>query len=343
MNNLKRLIAIGFFAAVVIIMLVLSLGESFIGRLSASPSEEGGSFLPVIFGEVGNVPSPTPTSEGPPATNTPTPTSTLTPTSTDTPTLTPTFTPSPTYTPTPTPTRDPRSPEITKFTADDEIINAGGSTYVRWSIDNSVESLELSPGGPIDPELDKFQVSPSETMSYTLTAANQYGSDSAQVFVNVQETQSLLIYDWNKPVEKKNHGFPSEQPPRANGDWTNPVNFAEGTLKLQVVIKSMPVPQTMRLQFCIWQNFDYSIESCTYEKEVEGFTGNVVSWDVPMDKLLPIHGVVDYTQPRQRFGVAIKNSEGSPVSDYNDYNWGGEDPNEWYPLDMHFSVYVVTK
>jgi hypothetical protein len=31
------------------------------------------------------------------------------------------------------------------------------------------------------------------------------------------------------------------------------------------------------------------------------------------------------------------------VSDNNNWNWAGENPDEWYPLDLRFTVVVVAK
>jgi hypothetical protein len=342
----KKFSVIAISAVVVILLPVILMSYTFnVKTMEVFANQEEDSYLPVVLGIDNNMPSPTMTSVGPPATHTPTATNTPTPTTTNTPTPTATNTPLPTETPTPTttptPTRDPRSPNITSFTADDENINAGGSTYLRWSTTGSLENLELDPGGALNLDAKNIQVSPSEGMTYTLTTSNTFGMDSAQLMINVQENQELLVYDWDKPVLKNQHGFPREQPPRANGDWTTPVNFVDGTLYFRVIINSQPVSQSMRLQYCFWQNEDFSIENCTREKDVEGTPGNVVTWEVPMDKLLLIKGVVDFTEPRKRYGVAIKNSEGLPVSDYLDFDWGGEDPDEWYPLDMHFTVVVV--
>jgi hypothetical protein len=60
---------------------------------------------------------------------------------------------------------------------------------------------------------------------------------------------------------------------------------------------------------------------------------------------------IDWTMPRSRNGVAIKTTNGIPVSDYNNWNWGcGPDltncvpaPEQWYPMDLRFTVVVVEK
>ena len=342
------------------------------------------SFLPVVLGENDNVPFATatssiPSTSTPTATNTPLPTDTPSPTDTPTPTDTPspTDTPTPTDTPspmatstpteepgstftptptdvgtatntpmptiTPTPTEESGPPSIVTFTADDSTISAGGSTYLKWTISGPVSSLELDPIGPLPLDTVKYQVSPSETTTYTLIAGNNFGSDMVELKTEVVENQELLAFDWKKPVLKSNHGFPLTAP-MANGDWTAPVNFAEGKLYIRAIINSQPIPQSMRLQFCLWQLDDYSIENCTLEKVVEGTSGNEVRWQAPLSNLYRKNGVpIDFSEPRIRYGFAIKNSAGLPVSDYLDYNWGGENPDEWFPLDIRFTVVVVAK
>jgi hypothetical protein len=44
---------------------------------------------------------------------------------------------------------------------------------------------------------------------------------------------------------------------------------------------------------------------------------------------------------RFRDSAVIKNKNGLPVSSFNNWNWNGEDPKKWYPLDMRFIVVVV--
>jgi len=50
---------------------------------------------------------------------------------------------------------------------------------------------------------------------------------------------------------------------------------------------------------------------------------------------------LDWTKPRDRNGVAIKNMAGKPVSNYSGWNWNGENPAQWYPMNMRFTVVIV--
>jgi hypothetical protein len=153
----------------------------------------------------------------------------------------------------------------------------------------------------------------------------------------------LLVYDWNELVTVADRGFPWNQPPMAsaNGDWTVPTNFAEGTFYFRCEVFSQPVPQQMRLQFCVWQD-NLTLETCSPMKDVSGTPGTVETWSVEIDNMWKKNSVpIDWSRPRQRYGVAIKNTAGDPVSNFLDWNWNGEEPDEWYPLGMRFTVVVV--
>ena len=155
----------------------------------------------------------------------------------------------------------------------------------------------------------------------------------------------LLIYELNRAVTKANSGFPRDQPPRAeaNGDWTTPINFAQGTIYYRMQVRSQPQPQDMRIQFCVWQD-DLTLEGCGPIARVSGAPGTVVTWSEPVQEMWKKNGVpLDWTRPRQRYGLAIKNRNGAPVSDIGNWNWSGEDPDAWYPLDMRMTIVVVAQ
>ena len=156
--------------------------------------------------------------------------------------------------------------------------------------------------------------------------------------------RELLVFDWNKPVTKRDHGFPRDYPPMAsaNGNWVSPVNYAQGRFYYRVQIRSQPVAQRMKLQFCFWQD-NYTLEECGPMANVYGSSGTQVTWSALVEDMWVKHDPIDWTRPRQTNGVAIKNSAGLPVSDWNNWNWNGENPDLWYPLDMRFTVVVVAK
>lgn len=157
--------------------------------------------------------------------------------------------------------------------------------------------------------------------------------------------EELLVFDWNGPVSKAERGFPWDQPPRngANGDWTTPHDFAGGTLYCRVEIRSQPVVQDMNLQFCFWQKVP-DRETCESHHLVKGSAGNVMTWSSEIASWWKKNDLpIDWTQPRDRNGVAIKDTSFQCVSDYSGWNWNGHDPDDWYPLDLRFTVVVVSK
>ncbi|MCB0082002.1 MAG: hypothetical protein KDE47_13770, partial [Caldilineaceae bacterium] len=153
----------------------------------------------------------------------------------------------------------------------------------------------------------------------------------------------LLVFEINRPIVRQDRGFPREDPPApaTNGNWTTPVNFADGKLYYRVEIRSQPMPKQMLIQFCVWQD-DFVLENCGPLKEVNGTPGTVVMWEQPVRQMWKLNEQpVDWTRPRQRYAFAIKNSLGLPVSNYEGWNWNGENPDEWYPLDARMSVVAV--
>lgn len=154
----------------------------------------------------------------------------------------------------------------------------------------------------------------------------------------------LLVFDWNAPVTTAQHGFPWDKPPLANGNWITPVNYAEGTFYLRAEVRSIPANQDdMKVQFCIWQD-QSKLENCTRTVDVPGRPGTVVEWSVGVQNLWKKNGVIiDWSRERHRNGFAIKNGAGDPVSDYSGWNWNGENPAQWYPMNARFTVVVVAK
>jgi PKD repeat protein len=157
--------------------------------------------------------------------------------------------------------------------------------------------------------------------------------------------QELVAFEVNRLVTKADRGFPWNQPPMAsaNGDWTSPVNYADGRLYIRAEIKDggQPVPKSMRLQFCVWQD-QLTKETCGSLNTIVGNPGNVVEWSQSISSMWKKNGVpIDWSRARQRYGIAIKNMSAQPVSDFAGWNWFGEDPDEWYPLDLRFTVVAV--
>lgn len=165
-----------------------------------------------------------------------------------------------------------------------------------------------------------------------------------------QESCGILAYEWDEPVTESDRGFPRQQPPINNFDWTQPVDYAHGTLYYRVEIKRQPEPQDMRLQLCFWQpesanaTYKFGLENCGPPQSIMGEAENVATWSRDVQDMWKLKGnLIDWTRSRFRAGVAVKNSAGEPVSNYNGWEWNGEDPKKWYPLVMHFTAVVVPK
>jgi hypothetical protein len=188
----------------------------------------------------------------------------------------------------------------------------------------------------------------------TLLDSICFESDTSQV----PGTSELLVFDLNRPVTEEDHGFPKSESmvnpsksidamfPGSNENWEVPTDFANGTLYMRLLIKAQPVEQNMNLQFCMWQDDmignKLGLETCTPVANVNGAPGTIATWSVPINNMWKKDNVpLDFTRPRERYGIAIKNSAGDPVSDYLDWNWNGEDPKKWYPLNIRFTVVAV--
>ena len=166
--------------------------------------------------------------------------------------------------------------------------------------------------------------------------------------VAAQADCGVLAYEWDKNVTESDKGFPRQQPPISNFNWTTPVDYANGTLYYRVMIKSQPVAKDMKLQLCFWQpvtptaSYKFGLENCGPQQALKGEQGTVVTWQKNVQDMWKKDGnLIDWTRPRFRTAVAVKNSAGQPVSDYNGWNWYNENPKEWYPLNMHFTTVVV--
>lgn len=174
------------------------------------------------------------------------------------------------------------------------------------------------------------------------TGSSSSGSGTTTSGSSSSSKTEMLVFDWNKPVTKKESGFPRFLPPPNNSNWKTPVNFAEGTYYFRVQIKKQPKPQNNRIQVCIWQD-NLTRENCSKHGEVRGTPGNVVTWSQPISAFWKKNGkAVDYSRPREGNSMPIWNKK-APVSAYSGFNWAGENPDHWYPLDMRFTAVIVAK
>lgn len=155
----------------------------------------------------------------------------------------------------------------------------------------------------------------------------------------------LLMYDWTKPVTVREKGMPRHRPPMAsaNGDWTKPRNFAQGTMHFRIEFIGMPVTKKMQVQFCVWQD-DWKREQCAKRSGVfSGTKGTVVTWSAPISTMwkLPGSQPIDWTRPRMIWGYVIRTADGKPV--HPKFNWGGQNTAQWFPLYWRATAVVVEK
>ena len=257
------------------------------------------------------------------ATMTPTPTNTVTPTATSTTvaTATATATETPTATVTPTATSTATATDTPTATATDD-----------------------PDPSPTPTETATVTLTPTTTATPT-AIATATATKTPTATPTLPPGEELLVFDWNKPITKQESGFGVDIPPLANGDWTTPVNFAEGTRYFRAEIRSQQEPQPeMRLGFCFWQrNNKVDYENCN-GNPVPGYAGTVVTWSTPVKDLWKKDGrSIIWNQPRARNGFSVRNKKNDPVSGKQGWNWSGEDPDKWYPLDLRFTVVVVEK
>ena len=159
------------------------------------------------------------------------------------------------------------------------------------------------------------------------------------VVVPSPPADELLVFDWNGPITIEHHGMPAPAPlPGANGDWTQPINFAQGTIHLRIEVRRQPQPQSMRLQICWWQD---ARETCTRAGKITGQPGAVTTWSQDVARMWSLNQVpINWTQPRAN-GIVVRDGDNDIVSDYGDWNWAGHDPADWFPLDVRFTAVVV--
>ncbi|MEM7336671.1 MAG: hypothetical protein AAF490_31620 [Chloroflexota bacterium] len=163
-----------------------------------------------------------------------------------------------------------------------------------------------------------------------------------------EEVTEMVIFTLDREVTQNDRGFPKDEPPQENGNWETPVNFAEGTLYIRNEVVSQPVPQQdMRLQFCFWQEKNgnrFGLETCMKTQGVPGNAGTVVCWDQTIEKMWKKDNKpLEWDRERFRVAVPIKNGAGLAVSNFNGWEWNGEDPQEWYPLHLKTTVIIVAK
>jgi hypothetical protein len=92
-------------------------------------------------------------------------------------------------------------PRIVEFAANPIQIVSGGSSTLRWLVENADEVM-IEPGvGKVDASGTR-SVSPTQTTTYTLTATNQFGSSSARATVEVLPRVRIISFTVTPEVIK---------------------------------------------------------------------------------------------------------------------------------------------
>lgn len=158
---------------------------------------------------------------------------------------------------------------------------------------------------------------------------------------------AIKVFDWNKPVTIANSGFAqykplSSYPQLPNGNWVSPINYVGGTLYIRARVISIPKNQPgMKLGFCFWQQKPKYGEECTRNYALPGAAGSEGRWSQSFKSMAKIGGAaINWTQPRWKAGFVVRGPRG-PVSNKLNFNWSGENPAHWYPLNIHYTVVLV--
>ena len=150
----------------------------------------------------------------------------------------------------------------------------------------------------------------------------------------------MLIYDWNKDITEAEGGFAMDKTSEYLGqNWVSPVNYADGSLYFRAEIRSIPKNQSgMKIGFCFWQG---TRENCK-GNDVAGVPGTVETWDFRLHEMWKKNGVeVDWSQPRKKMGFSIRDGQNDPVSNKTSSDWGGNNPKDWYPMNLRVQVVLV--
>jgi hypothetical protein len=165
----------------------------------------------------------------------------------------------------------------------------------------------------------------------------------------------LVIVDWNPWIVKKSdNGFPAIRdgliPLSINGDWTAPKDYARGLLHMRMEIRHMPVSKAMNWQWCFHQSGTRK-EACSEKSPMisgpEDGEPAVITWLSRMENLFASGGPIDWNKPRSILNLVLRkgSSWGEYLSPYLSLNggrrWAGENPDEWFPMEIRYTAVVV--
>jgi hypothetical protein len=145
-------------------------------------------------------------------------------------------------------------------------------------------------------------------------------------------------------VTKSMSGFIMDKPPTgaANANWVSGqyAGFAGGTLYYRARLISIPKNQPkMKFGFCFWEN-GFANEQCRGQ-QLAGVPGTEITWSHRLNDMWVKDRPVNFANPRTKHGFIVRNGRNKPVSQKAGFNWGGENPDNWYPMQVHYTVVLV--
>lgn len=144
-------------------------------------------------------------------------------------------------------------------------------------------------------------------------------------------------------VTKAMSGFIMDQPPTgaANANWVTGqyAGFADGTVYYRARIIGIPQNQPgMKLGFCFWEN-KFENEECRGQV-IDGIPGKEMTWSHKLNDMW-VKSPINWANPRTKHGFIVRNAKNDPVSGKKGWNWNGENPDLWYPMDIHYTAVLV--
>lgn len=186
----------------------------------------------------------------------------------------------------------------------------------------------------------RFQADKGKGHQYSIDSISLVPSDSPPPPPPPPPGQEMLIYDWNKPITVDEGGFAMDKTSvYLKQNWESPVNYADGQLYFRARIYSIPVNQPgMKLGFCFWQG---DRENCK-GNDVAGVAGTEETWHFGLHEMWKKNGKeIDWSTARKKMGFSVRDAQNDPVSNKTSTNWGGNNPNDWYPMNLRFQVVLV--
>lgn len=165
------------------------------------------------------------------------------------------------------------------------------------------------------------------------------GEDGNEILVFNRGTSSTPF-----TVTQNMSGFVEDKPPTgdANANWVSGkfAGFVNGTLYYRARIIAIPENQPgMRLGFCFWEH-GYDHEQCRGQV-IDGVPGTEMEWSHKLSDMWVKADPIDWANPRTKHGFLVRNQKNKPVSAKKGWNWNGEDPADWYPMEIHYTVVLV--